>query len=373
VDDEIEHMYRQLKSELALLEKHRAKRRSRRELPTYEEPDEVDTGYGRHQYEDDQLAISHYAADEHGWHEEPERRAGVGRTLGRVAFISAMGLGVLLFAGAAAILLLPQSDQAPDPAAIADIPAADEPGITVRSVQPTPAATVLQSPASEPAEAPASLAPPSDFGDADTTPSAAPSAPQTPVAPAPLPLPEVRTANTAPATSEIRFAPTGPVQPAEPAAIPAEVSALVPSQRPSGVTGDTTQPLAFAPTAGPLPVEEQPSAVTIPQQVEPRRPLVRAEIPTPGTVENGVIDPVFADPLVQAEQAPPEPEPAPQPTSVATANSFVNMRAGPDNDQPVVTIVPQNARLEIIRCRVWCEVVYEGQRGFIFRDFVNRS
>ncbi|NND49106.1 MAG: SH3 domain-containing protein [Rhizobiales bacterium] len=59
--------------------------------------------------------------------------------------------------------------------------------------------------------------------------------------------------------------------------------------------------------------------------------------------------------------------------STARATTYVNMRAGPDNDEPVVAVVPAEAELEVVECTNWCEVVFDGHRGWIYSKFVERS
>jgi uncharacterized protein YraI len=73
------------------------------------------------------------------------------------------------------------------------------------------------------------------------------------------------------------------------------------------------------------------------------------------------------------EEAQPEPDPARPAASGSSArvNSDVNMRAGRDNGAAVVTVVPNGATVELISCKVWCEISYEGKRGFIFKGFVS--
>ncbi|NND49453.1 MAG: SH3 domain-containing protein [Rhizobiales bacterium] len=58
---------------------------------------------------------------------------------------------------------------------------------------------------------------------------------------------------------------------------------------------------------------------------------------------------------------------------VARATTYVNMRAGPDNGEAVVAVVPAEAELEVVECTNWCEVMFEGQRGWIYSKFVERT
>jgi hypothetical protein len=51
--------------------------------------------------------------------------------------------------------------------------------------------------------------------------------------------------------------------------------------------------------------------------------------------------------------------------------SDVNMRAGPSNGQAVVATIPRGSPVEVIDCRQWCEVIFTGQRGWVYRSFVD--
>lgn len=66
----------------------------------------------------------------------------------------------------------------------------------------------------------------------------------------------------------------------------------------------------------------------------------------------------------------------PQPVSAATArpgrvvNKYVNLRSGPNDESKVLRVVPAKASLSVINCKSWCEVVYEGTRGYVYKEFV---
>lgn len=49
----------------------------------------------------------------------------------------------------------------------------------------------------------------------------------------------------------------------------------------------------------------------------------------------------------------------------------VNMRAGPDNSAAVLAVVPEGKPVEVVQCDQWCEVVADGQRGWIYKDFLS--
>jgi hypothetical protein len=57
-------------------------------------------------------------------------------------------------------------------------------------------------------------------------------------------------------------------------------------------------------------------------------------------------------------------------THTAPVTTDVNMRAGPDNGAAVILVVPRRSEVEVIGCRYWCEVVYAGKRGWIYKGFV---
>ena len=56
--------------------------------------------------------------------------------------------------------------------------------------------------------------------------------------------------------------------------------------------------------------------------------------------------------------------------SVAMAMHF-NLRSGPNNDAAVGAVVPAGRNVEVVDCTQWCEVVYDGWQGFIYRKYVS--
>jgi SH3 domain-containing protein len=55
---------------------------------------------------------------------------------------------------------------------------------------------------------------------------------------------------------------------------------------------------------------------------------------------------------------------------VARVISGVNLRAGPSNGQPVLATIPRGSPIEVIKCRYWCEVIFAGQRGWVYKTFI---
>ena len=50
--------------------------------------------------------------------------------------------------------------------------------------------------------------------------------------------------------------------------------------------------------------------------------------------------------------------------------SGVNMRAGPGNGQPVLAAIPAGSPIQVVKCTYWCEVIYAGQRGWVYKTFI---
>ena len=55
---------------------------------------------------------------------------------------------------------------------------------------------------------------------------------------------------------------------------------------------------------------------------------------------------------------------------IARPIMHVNMRAGPSNDQTVVTRIPEGSALEVLKCHQWCEVIFAGRRGWVYKGFI---
>jgi hypothetical protein len=61
------------------------------------------------------------------------------------------------------------------------------------------------------------------------------------------------------------------------------------------------------------------------------------------------------------------------PAGSGKVNSAVNMRAGPDNDAKVVRVLGAGTPVEIVNCKIWCEVIAGRDRGFVFQRFIART
>lgn len=79
--------------------------------------------------------------------------------------------------------------------------------------------------------------------------------------------------------------------------------------------------------------------------------------------------PVVADLAAPAAEAAPAAGVPADPTTT-TAETWVNMRAGPDNGAAIVRVISPNEAVTVTSCDLWCEVVVEGQAGYVFHTFL---
>lgn len=58
-------------------------------------------------------------------------------------------------------------------------------------------------------------------------------------------------------------------------------------------------------------------------------------------------------------------------TDTTTVNEAANMRAAGRSGSAVIMVVPDGARVSIAPgCEQWCEISYNGRRGFVYKDFI---
>ena len=55
------------------------------------------------------------------------------------------------------------------------------------------------------------------------------------------------------------------------------------------------------------------------------------------------------------------------------AKASVNLRAGPGTSYARITTIPAGARVQVLRCPRWCEVVYAGRRGWASAGYIARG
>lgn len=121
-------------------------------------------------------------------------------------------------------------------------------------------------------------------------------------------------------------------------------------------------PQAAAAIAAPAVEGDQETAPPIEAGQEPppqEMPLVAA-IPTPRPT------------LPDAASAPDKPSAASDKASGHTLRA-VTMRSGPKSGASAIDTVPAKTAIEVISCEKWCEIVYEGKRGFVYKSFVEQD
>ncbi|MCC6734746.1 MAG: hypothetical protein IT534_01300 [Bauldia sp.] len=144
-------------------------------------------------------------------------------------------------------------------------------------------------------------------------------------------------------TALLRDDPTAPVPSLEAAIAGPEVTPLPVIVEPPV---EVTQPIFLADAAPAAPVDT------------PAGPA-GADVPPAGGVGGPMVplDPVVAEAGVPVG-------------IVTTVTTWVNMRAGPDNAEPVVVVVSPDTPVAVRACDYWCRVSVNGQDGYIFRDFL---
>jgi hypothetical protein len=134
-----------------------------------------------------------------------------------------------------------------------------------------------------------------------------------------------------------------------------------------------------APPVAPQPIEAPASDAEKGGGVEPEAPS--SSQPTQFDTTAAAAD-APSEALPQAAPSQPLPGKAelttgPGDEAVATRSariiSPVNMRAGPGNDQPVVGTIPGGSPVQVVKCRHWCEVIFAGQQGWVYKSFVGTS
>ncbi|TPN80536.1 SH3 domain-containing protein [Mesorhizobium sp. CU2] len=48
----------------------------------------------------------------------------------------------------------------------------------------------------------------------------------------------------------------------------------------------------------------------------------------------------------------------------------VTMRSGPKKGAGAITTVPAKASVQVLSCKKWCEIVYNGKRGWIYKSYI---
>ena len=235
----------------------------------------------------------------------------------RPYFAAAALIGVVIFGGAF-VALRPAGN--PTTVAI-DPPAVLQP-VKMPAAEPvvvTPAATALPVKAVEASAADIATSP-TVIGVAGAEPEAAP-------------VPEARMADASTPPDPASDAVAGPAEASNTAAPAADASPADPD------------PIAAADDTKPKEVAELPPTKLRPTTSSYKPPVQVAKLP-PG-VKSGA--------------------------GTASINTAVNMRSGPDNAASAVKVLKAGSQVQVVKCDYWCEVIADGQHGFVFKRFLSRG
>ena len=75
-----------------------------------------------------------------------------------------------------------------------------------------------------------------------------------------------------------------------------------------------------------------------------------------------------------AKTAPAESAADPETAAATTAGHIaraVTMRAGPKKGAAAIATVPARTAVQVVSCEKWCQIVYNGKRGWIYKSFLN--
>jgi hypothetical protein len=54
----------------------------------------------------------------------------------------------------------------------------------------------------------------------------------------------------------------------------------------------------------------------------------------------------------------------------AQVSRAVNLRARPKSGSQKLMVVPRGADVQLVGCKVWCEIVYKGRHGYVYKDYL---
>lgn len=73
---------------------------------------------------------------------------------------------------------------------------------------------------------------------------------------------------------------------------------------------------------------------------------------------------------VKAIEAETKPAEASQGGKAAVIKRSVNMRAKPQKGGAVLGVIPAKTSVELVSCTQWCEIVFNGKRGYVYKSYV---
>ncbi|TPI61508.1 SH3 domain-containing protein [Mesorhizobium sp. B3-1-3] len=83
--------------------------------------------------------------------------------------------------------------------------------------------------------------------------------------------------------------------------------------------------------------------------------------------------PQVPDPQPAATDSSAQPEPKAQRASAAANGRVlraVTMRSGPKKGAAAIATVPAKASVQVMNCKKWCEIVYNGKHGWVYKSYI---
>lgn len=60
-------------------------------------------------------------------------------------------------------------------------------------------------------------------------------------------------------------------------------------------------------------------------------------------------------------------------TGRSVTNDDVNIRSGASSKSAVIGTIPANTSVDIVKCASWCEIAYDGKRGYVYSGFLGKG
>lgn len=115
-------------------------------------------------------------------------------------------------------------------------------------------------------------------------------------------------------------------------------------------------------------------------QVAAPAPAGETAAKTPGDKMDGAQTAAIPEAKPQAADADPaatdnaaQPKPKPEKVGAATNGRIlraVTMRSGPKKGAAAIVTVPAKASVQVMNCKQWCEIVYNGKHGWVYKSYV---
>jgi uncharacterized protein YraI len=155
--------------------------------------------------------------------------------------------------------------------------------------------------------------------------------------------------------------------------------AQAPSAAPPAPAAATEQAASTAMPAEPTPSVAVARVFTPPTEKQNTDPVPPSEtrieernVAADARETVAMVTPAGDQPAQKAAAAAPEtPVAAAPPQQKVKVTSYVNMRSKPQSGSSTITVIPAGVSVDLYRCDRWCEVGYNGKRGWVYKTFVD--